>query len=119
MTNCKNEIKCGIEALLYAAPKFVRKKQLLKIECMEGFVDPLTEMLTLPPSPGWGSCPFDVLLSVFEHLSPKDLMSCIQVNNWWRDAVDYMGKVRFILKFISFRLIYYMSDQLSFKKVLL
>lgn len=59
---------------------------------MEGFTDPLTEMLT--PSTGWGSCPLDVLLMVFEQLNPKDLMSCIRVNNQWRVAVDYMGEVR-------------------------
>lgn len=90
---------CGEEITLSSATKscvmFVRKKQLMKIESIEGFSDPLTEMSA--PSPGWASCPLDVLFMVFEQLSPKDLMSCIRVNNWWRDAVDYIGEVRLII----------------------
>lgn len=89
MTNCRNEIKYSL------APKslvtFARKKQLLKMESTDGLSDPLTKMST---PPGWASCPLDVLFMVFEQLSPKDLMSCIRVNNWWRDAVDYFGEVR-------------------------
>lgn len=95
MSNCIDEIKC-ISALK-SLVTFVRKKQLMKIESMEGLSDPLTEMLT--PSPGWSSCPLDVLLMVFQQLSPKDLISCFRVNNWWRDTVDYMGEVRLFKNF--------------------
>lgn len=93
MTNHKNEIKCSSTSKSLVT--FVRKKQLTKIESIEGFRDPLTEMST--PSPGWANCPIDVLFLVFEQLCPKDLMSCIRVNNWWRDAVDYMGEVRLFI----------------------
>lgn len=95
MTNCRKEIKCS--STQKPLVTFVRKRQLLKIQSVEGFNDPLTVMSS--SSPGWASCPLDVLFMVFEQLSPKDLMSCILVNNWWRNAVDYMGEVRlFVLK---------------------
>ncbi|KAJ2939608.1 hypothetical protein O0L34_g14326 [Tuta absoluta] len=46
----------------------------------------------------WGHCTLDVLLMVLERLDPVNLMNCIQVNSYWRDAVNYMGVYRGVWK---------------------
>lgn len=41
----------------------------------------------------WGNCSVDILMLIFQRLEIEDLFSCMLVNQWWRNVVDYAAQV--------------------------
>ncbi|XP_072941100.1 uncharacterized protein [Epargyreus clarus] len=40
----------------------------------------------------WDLCPKEILIKIFKHLEPKDLLTCMHVSNMWRTIAEYCGQ---------------------------